>query len=275
MAVFGPNKGLVLLQLLLLVSISTCFFPGASANLFEDSKFAILRRRLAPAPAPGPAHSRQGWKPVHPPAQPPRLGHPPLHPPKNSPFKPGPVHPPAVLPLPPKKSPVKPGPVHPPAKPPAVLPLPPKKPPVAPVLAPVKPPVHPPVSRHRRSFVWVRGLVYCKPQKYRYIDTLAEAKPINGSVVKLVCKNTKYRTVTTAKTDAHGFFFIQAPRTITSYAAHKCRVFLVSSPQANCKKPAKIHGGITGAILKKPEYFMIGKNPYALYTVDTLAFEPK
>ncbi|PKI79480.1 hypothetical protein CRG98_000111 [Punica granatum] len=94
MAFFGPNKGLMLWQLLLLVNISTRFFPGASANLFEESKFA--------------------------------------------------------------------------------------KPPGAPVPAPFKAPVHPPMSLSPRSFIWVRGIVYCKPEKFKGIDTIWQAKPLNG-----------------------------------------------------------------------------------------------
>jgi hypothetical protein len=39
-----------------------------------------------------------------------------------------------------------------------------------------------------------------------------------GAAVKLQCNNTKYPTVETTKTDKNGYFFLRAPKTITSYA---------------------------------------------------------
>ncbi|XP_031394154.1 uncharacterized protein LOC116205662 [Punica granatum] len=161
MAFFGPNKGLMLWQLLLLVNISTRFFPGASANLFEESKFA--------------------------------------------------------------------------------------KPPGAPVPAPFKAPVHPPMSLSPRSFIWVRGIVYCKPEKFKGIDTIWQAKPLNGSGVKLVCHNTMDRsTVANAKTDEQGYYLIKAPDTVTSYAAHMCRGLPCLLPtgdlQSENESPWRRHG---------------------------------
>ena len=96
-----------------------------------------------------------------------------------------------------------------------------------------------------------------------------------GATVKLTCKNSKYKLVVQAKTDKNGYFFLQAPKTITSFGAHKCTVSLVSSPLASCSKPSNLHGGLKGANLKPEKPFVANKLPFILYTVGPLAFEPK
>lgn len=95
-----------------------------------------------------------------------------------------------------------------------------------------------------------------------------------GATVKLQCNNTKYPLNVVGKTDKNGYFRIKAPKTIISYGAHKCKLFLVTSPSASCAKPSNLHGGATGAVLR-PESLSAGKPPVALYTVGPLAFEPK
>lgn len=92
--------------------------------------------------------------------------------------------------------------------------------------------------------------------------------------MKLVCKNTKYRTVQTAKTDKNGYFLIKAPKTVTSYAYRKCKVSLVSSPLASCKKPSVLNSGRKGAVLRLKKSFVVNKLPFVLYSVGPFAFEP-
>ncbi|KAM7506069.1 hypothetical protein LguiB_004973 [Lonicera macranthoides] len=169
----------------------------------------------------------------------------------------------------------------------------------APTHPPVRPPVHPPVRlpihppahspRHppvqapshspapTRKLVAVQGVVFCKPCKYFGIDTLLGATPLLGATVRLECKNTKYKAFKQeAKTDKNGYFFIMAPKTITTYASHKCKVYLVSAPKsAKCKKPTNLHYGLKGAILM-PSKPTLPPPPPSLhvFTVGPFAFEP-
>ncbi|XP_010057403.2 non-classical arabinogalactan protein 31 [Eucalyptus grandis] len=132
--------------------------------------------------------------------------------------------------------------------------------------APIKPPFHWPF----RTFIAIQGVVYCKSCEY----TLNGAKPIIGAVVKLWCKNTKYPAWATATTDKNGYFFLEAPKTVSNFATHKCKVFLVSSPIPSCSEPSNLNGGSSGAPLKF-EKLVLGKPLFTLYSVGPLAFEPK
>ena len=96
-----------------------------------------------------------------------------------------------------------------------------------------------------------------------------------GATIKLQCNNTKYPTVETAKTDKNGSFFLRAPQTITSYAFHKCKAFLVSSPVAACSKPSNFHDGLKGSLLRPEKPYVANNLPFVLYTVGPFAFEPK
>ncbi|KAE8689432.1 serine/threonine-protein kinase HT1-like [Hibiscus syriacus] len=172
-------------------------------------------------------------------------------PPPKAPTKP-PVYPPPpkppLYPAPPK-APTKPPVYSPPPKTlpkPPVYPPPPKAPTKPPTYAPPKPPTYlppkpPSYPKPSRSFVAVQGVVFCKSCKYNGSDTLLGAKPILNATVKMTCKNTKYKQVATASTDKNGYFFLQAPKTITSFGAHKCTVSLLSSPLASCSKPTDLH----------------------------------
>ncbi|KAB2637352.1 pistil-specific extensin-like protein [Pyrus ussuriensis x Pyrus communis] len=195
--------------------------------------------------------------PTHPPAHPPTHGqhhrqpHP--HPPTASP-----VHPPA----------------HSPVHPPAHSPVHPPSPHHHDGHPPVHPPMYPPKKPFPRSFVAVQGVVYCKSCKYSGVDTLNGAKPVLGATVKLQCNNRKFPLVVKETTDKNGYFFITAPKTITTFGAHKCKVSLVSSPSAACSKPSDLHGGLSGALLKPAKPFMSQKLPFLLYNVGPFAFEP-
>ncbi|KAL3522287.1 hypothetical protein ACH5RR_015121 [Cinchona calisaya] len=153
--------------------------------------------------------------------------------------------------------------------------FPPLNPPAHP---PVKPPVHPPYRPRfppfTRKLVAVQGVVLCKDCKYAGIDTFMGAKPLVGAVVRLQCKNTKYRPVVAeGKTDENGYFLIM-PQGLTTAGSHKCRVFLDKSPSTKCDDPTNINFGLAGAILKptfKPS--PLGPN-YALFTVGPFAYAP-
>ncbi|CAJ2678603.1 unnamed protein product [Trifolium pratense] len=213
----------------------------------------------APSPVshtPTPSHPPYHSTPV--PAKPP-TGH---HHHHHHPPAPAPVHTPAVPTHPPVHPPVPAhSPLHPPV--PAHSPL---HPPV-----PAHPPLHP--SPIPRSFIAVQGVVYVKSCKYAGVDTLLGATSLLGAVVKLQCNNTKYKLVQTHETDKNGYFFIEGPKSITSYAAHKCNVVLVSAP--NGLKPSNLHGGLTGAGLRPGKPYVSKGLPFIVYTVGPLAFEPK
>lgn len=144
------------------------------------------------APAPHHHHPKRPGGHHHKPAVPPTAHTPtvaPVHPPSVAPVHPprvAPVHPPIKAPVhPPTKAPVRPptkAPVHPPTKAPV---YPPTKAPVhPPTKAPVHPPSHSPAPSHAplptRRQVAVRGMVYCKACKYKGIDTLVGATPLQG-----------------------------------------------------------------------------------------------
>lgn len=94
--------------------------------------------------------------------------------------------------------------------------------------------------------------------------------------MKLSCKNTKYApTEETATTDNNGYFKVAAPKNVTSYAFHRCKVYLGKSPDGSCSKASKLNGGVDGAELKPARAFTDAeKKPVVLYNVGPLAFEP-
>ncbi|CAJ2678562.1 unnamed protein product [Trifolium pratense] len=182
-----------------------------------------------------------------PPTYPPHHSHSPLHPPTKSPH-----HPPSNAPHhhhhhhnhtpSPAPSPISHTPSHPPHHSTPV----PAKPPTGhhhhhhpPAFAPVKPPVHTPV-----------------------VPTHPPLHPL-----------TKYKFVQTHKTDKNGYFFIERPKNIKTYAPHKCNVVLVSAP--NGLKPSNLNGGLTGAALRSGKPYVSKGLHFTIYTVGPLAFEPK
>ncbi|GAV66693.1 LOW QUALITY PROTEIN: Pollen_Ole_e_I domain-containing protein, partial [Cephalotus follicularis] len=157
--------------------------------------------------------------------------------------------------------------------------------PHAPAPAPYHhPPTHAPAPAHPlprppfhfpRTLIAVQGVVYCKSCKYAGVDTLLGAAPVSGATVKLQCNNTKYPKEILSKTDKNGYFFVVAPKTITNYGAHKCKVSLVSSHIASCSKPSNLHYGLQGSPLRPEKPFTSDNVSYVLYTVGPFAFEPK
>ncbi|KAI3800401.1 hypothetical protein L1987_28491 [Smallanthus sonchifolius] len=232
------------------------------------------------APAPHHHHHKRPGGHHHKPAVPP-TAHPPsvapVHPPTKAPVHPptkAPVHPPTKAPVhPPTKAPVHPptkAPVHPPTKAPV---HPPTK---APVHPPSVAPVHSPLPVRRQ--VAIRGMVYCKACKYRGVDTLLAASPLQGAEVLLTCNNTKYPLRVKGTTDKNGFFFIMPPKTLTTFGAHKCKVTLLSSPKATCNHPTNLHYGVKGAtLIPTPKPFgsklPLPPLPFDVFTVGPFAYE--
>ncbi|CAH2034146.1 unnamed protein product [Thlaspi arvense] len=112
------------------------------------------------------------------------------------------------------------------------------------------PPVYPP--KFNRSLVAVRGTVYCRSCKYAYSDpkTLNDAKPVEGAVVRLVCKRIKKNIVAETKTDKNGYFLLLAPKTVTNFGFTGCRAYLVKSKDYKCNKVSKLMDGDVGAKLR-------------------------
>ncbi|KAL6273196.1 hypothetical protein ACE6H2_023888 [Prunus campanulata] len=237
--------------------------PPSQAPVHPHSHSPVHPPSHAPAQSPTHHHQHHGHPPSHAPVHPPSQSpvHPPSHSPAHSPSHHHHSHPPSHAPVHlPSHAPVQP-PSHPPTH-------------HSPSPSPSHPQVHPPQSPPK-CFVAVQGVVYCKSCKYSKVDTLLGASPLQGATVKLQCNDTKKPLVVKAKTDKKGYFFITAPKHITSHGAHKCKVSLVSSPSASCSKPSDFQGGLRGAILKPEKPFVSGKLPFFLYSIGPFAFEPK
>ncbi|KAK9706710.1 hypothetical protein RND81_07G146500 [Saponaria officinalis] len=108
----------------------------------------------------------------------------------------------------------------------------------------------------KRQYVAVQGIVYCKNNCSNIADfnntTLSgDASPRPGAKVVLRCRNTKYLLRNTAITDKNGYFFIEAPPVVTTYGAHKCKVYLSHKPKPNgpCSNPTDLNNGLSGAFL--------------------------
>ncbi|WCJ27051.1 arabinogalactan protein 30 [Euphorbia peplus] len=166
-------------------------------------------------------------------------------------------------------------PAHSPSHAPAKAPYPHPK---APTHSPVSPPKSqpkPPSYHFPRSFVAVQGVIFCKSCKYPGVDTLLGAAPLSGATVKLQCNNTKYPLHVKATSDKNGYFFVEAPKSITNYGAHKCKVSLLSAPNTACSKITDLHGGLSGGALRPAKKYVSNKLPFVLFSVGPFAFEPK
>lgn len=99
-----------------------------------------------------------------------------------------------------------------------------------------------------------------------------------GATVELRCRNTKYTIKKTSTTDKNGYFFLQAPKYITTYGVHKCRVFLIEMPKKGgpCFHATNLNGGVSGAFLFFNKKLAPPPKPlpFSLFTVGPLAFEP-
>ncbi|KAF5193926.1 Non-classical arabinogalactan protein [Thalictrum thalictroides] len=141
------------------------------------------------------------------------------------------------------------------------------------VLPPTKSPVPSPRPTPARTPVAVQGVVYCKSCKYNAFETLMGAKPLSDAIVKLQCNNTKKPITVDGKTDKNGYFFIQAPKKVSTHGYHKCRVFLVSAPSSSgCTKRTNLNAGWKGAFLKYAKQPV--SIPFTLFSVGPFAFAP-
>ncbi|MCD7461935.1 hypothetical protein HAX54_047420 [Datura stramonium] len=283
---FVPTKGLGLILVLVLITTSFTVLGQNDAGIVTSELAPHSLVSFPPVEAPKPHHHKGGGhhhnqKHSQAPASPPSHSSPPPPPvkPPSPPVKPPspPAHPPSK---PPSHSPSKPPtpPAHPPVKPPSHSPSKPPSPPVKPPTPPAHPPVKPPSPLPIRKFVGVRGVVYCKSCKYRGVDTLLGASPIQGAVVKLACNNTKYHLTSLGTTDKNGYFFIQ-PKWLTTAGYHKCKVFLAKSPKQECSVPTNFHNGQSGAMLvpAPPSPMTSSKDTepgVKLFDVGPFAFEP-
>ncbi|KAH0770566.1 hypothetical protein KY290_014547 [Solanum tuberosum] len=267
---FVPTKSLgFILAFLLITSFTVLGQNDAGIVASELAPHSSVSSPPVEAPKPhkGGHHHHHHKHHSQPPASPPsHSSPPPVKPPSP------PAHSPSKPPSPPVKPPTPP--VHSPSK----SPSPPVKPPTPPAHSPSKPPAHPPSPLPARKFVGVRGVVYCKACKYRGVDTLLGASPIQGAVVKLACNNTKYHLTSLGITDKNGFFFIQ-PKWLTTAGYHKCKVFLAKSPKAECSVPTNFHNGQSGAMLipAPPSPMTLSKPTepeVKLFNVGPFAFEP-
>ncbi|KAH9606544.1 hypothetical protein KSS87_000531 [Heliosperma pusillum] len=149
---------------------------------------------------------------------------------------------------------------------------------VKPVHSPVKPPSAGPVPVGKRKFVAVQGMVYCKKNcSYSGVNTLMGASPLAGARVVLRCRNTRYLLRKTATTDTNGYFFLEAPPLLTTYGAHKCKVYLAHNTSANsgpCSNATNINNGATGAYLYSNNTGPPSPLPtFSLFSVGPFAYE--
>ncbi|KAL9243610.1 hypothetical protein vseg_017478 [Gypsophila vaccaria] len=127
----------------------------------------------------------------------------------------------------------------------------------SPALAPSPSPSSPPPAAHhdgvKRQLVAVQGMVYCNTNcstaAAPHLSLLAS--PLPGARVVLRCRNTQYLLRKTATTDKNGYFFMEAPAAVTSYGAHKCKVYLARRPNgpSSCTNATNLNNGLTGAYL--------------------------
>ncbi|KAL3851329.1 hypothetical protein ACJIZ3_013211 [Penstemon smallii] len=148
----------------------------------------------------------------------------------------------------------------------------------APTPAPSHPPIKPPPTPSYppvRKMVAIRGMVFCNFCNYRGFDTLTNVLPLAGAVLKLQCNNTKIPLVEQTEADAKGFFFFM-PQKLSTFAWHKCKVSLVSSPLAWCGVPSNQNGGAAGATLIPTPLPPVNQteSKFMLFTVGPFAFEP-
>ncbi|KAH6798561.1 hypothetical protein C2S51_035045 [Perilla frutescens var. frutescens] len=93
-----------------------------------------------------------------------------------------------------------------------------------------------------------------------------------GAVVKLQCNNTKRGWEEETTTDNKGSFTFM-PEKVTTWGAHKCKVFLVSSPRPDCPIIDEYYFDEVRRSLLKP----IPTNttsPFQLFTVGPLGAHP-
>lgn len=101
-----------------------------------------------------------------------------------------------------------------------------------------------------------------------------------GATVELRCTNTKYLIKKASTTDKNGYFFLEAPKYITTYGSHKCKVFLINRPNSKnsgpCSHATNLNGGVSGAFLflDKKMAPPTKPQPFTVFKVGPFAYEP-
>ncbi|KAH7288712.1 hypothetical protein KP509_31G038000 [Ceratopteris richardii] len=120
----------------------------------------------------------------------------------------------------------------------------------------------------------VQGVVYCQDCIQKGTISLHGAKPLEGSRVKLVCRDRKDKTFLydTATTDQNGYFLLS----IIDFdfrnhdAMRTCRVFLLSSSSPTCSRRTNINTRRYGAFLRDEKMYP----SQVLYSAGPFAFAP-
>ncbi|XP_038981160.1 non-classical arabinogalactan protein 31-like [Phoenix dactylifera] len=119
----------------------------------------------------------------------------------------------------------------------------------------------------------VEGVIYCRSCKLPgYVESM-DASPLPGAVAWLRCNSSAPGVTVKGTTDKNGYFLIQT-NAVTNYGAHKCRVFLGSSPLSYCNVPVYPADQRSGAPLKFERIIKLGSGQRALYTAGAFAFAP-
>ncbi|KNA20970.1 hypothetical protein SOVF_047140 [Spinacia oleracea] len=131
--------------------------------------------------------------------------------------------------------------------------------------------------------VVVEGMVYCQSCKYSGSWSFEEAKPIDGAIISVICRNHRdkvsyYKAFTTSK---EGYFYAQLTgfsmkNPILDHPLQACVVKLVSSPIDSCDVFTNINYGVNGAHLRFEKKKIMTKNyKAAIYAAGPLAFRPE
>ncbi|KAK1257010.1 hypothetical protein QJS04_geneDACA025027 [Acorus gramineus] len=94
----------------------------------------------------------------------------------------------------------------------------------------------------RRTQVAVQGFIACTASRTDDYDYGIRWLP--GAIAKLECNNTRKPTSYYATANDKGYFNIEVPKTkLSSFAAHTCKVFLVSAPSTTtCNATTNVAG---------------------------------
>ncbi|KAG1346579.1 non-classical arabinogalactan protein 31-like [Cocos nucifera] len=129
------------------------------------------------------------------------------------------------------------------------------------------------ITSHPPLPIAVVGIIYCMSCRLPGYDKYLDASPLPGAVARLQCSSSAPGVTVKGTTDKNGYFLIQTNK-VTNYEAHKCRVFLESSPLSYCNVPVYPAGKRSGAHLKFERNKKLGSGQQALYTAGAFAFAP-
>ncbi|XP_042510364.1 non-classical arabinogalactan protein 30 [Macadamia integrifolia] len=130
--------------------------------------------------------------------------------------------------------------------------------------------------------VAVEGTVYCQGCTHHGTWSLADAKPIPGAKVSIICKDYKNRVsfYKVCTTDKEGYFYealqgFTLKHIILDHPLHGCTVHPVSSSLPNCRLVTNVNYGLDGAPFRYEDKRLFGTNyEVVVYTAGPLAFRP-